>query len=186
MALSNRKRKKLDQARVVLRRAVAGGRDDWAAILEQLQLDGIAPAKSTFYQWVREERAAEASDDSGTWSLATDKTERPDIVLALLAWLAVESKWRRTSVTVDEATWAVRLCAALPHDVEATLLAGRRMDGKAPPPARSIFSFWQWVRAYAHKTPGLDHELAAIYYLSPGLGEDLVADALDLDSDKEE
>jgi hypothetical protein len=187
MTLGPRRRKRHAEARRYLLEQLAVERDDLPAILTELERRGIAPARSTFYGWARDERGRVPQDASGAWSIATDTTGRPDVVLGLLAWLTVASKWRRTSLTRSEAAWAVRLSAALPRDVEQTLLRGyigRSGESEAP---RALFSFWQWVKTYVRldaegRSGELDSELAIAYLAFGGM----MADRMPLSDTDEE
>lgn len=115
MALSSRKQKRIEAARQHLRNQLDLGRTNFGAVLREMQLDGIAPSRSTFYEWVRAERAVSAADKSGAWSLADDKTGRPDIVLEVLSGIYYDSNTRVRSISHDEAQLIVRIATAVPE-----------------------------------------------------------------------
>lgn len=86
-------------------------------ILRSLEEQGLAPARSTLYAWVRQWRDARALDTSGAWTLATDETGRPDIVMRVLAALEGTRMWREDTdqhITHTDARWLVRLATAFP------------------------------------------------------------------------
>lgn len=55
MAVGNQRRKGLQAARQYVRRQLDIGRRDRAAIYRELELNGLAPGRSTFYEWVRQD-----------------------------------------------------------------------------------------------------------------------------------
>jgi hypothetical protein len=179
MAFRNTRRSVLSEARTYLREQMALSRRDYMTIHRELELRGVpTPSRSQWYLWIREEQKKAAADTSGPWSLADDQTGRPDIVLALLSWVIGESQWQRRSLTVREAFWAVRLCAALPRFVEGMVLGAHedRVAVKKERSATSLPWFWSWVLVYgqAHALDddargdtmrGLDAELVRHLFL---------------------
>lgn len=136
MALTARKRKRLEGARTYVREQLALGHEDIGALLADLERRGGAPSRTTLYEWVRTERMAEAADESGPWSLAADDTDRADVVLEVLHarhyhWLGLvrqhsgpPSLGRPRPLTHAEARWVVRISTAAP-----AILAESPTDG---------------------------------------------------------
>ena len=90
--------------------------DDLADVLRGAQRElPWAPSRSTFYQWVREWQGREAAVSDTAWTLATDVTGRPDVVMKLLAFAWAWSGGRIRRIGAARAQWAVRLATALPH-----------------------------------------------------------------------
>lgn len=86
------------------------------------------PSRSTFYAWVKSWRDAQG-DGSGLWTLAKDRTGRPDVVMRVIAAIYENSQGRRGTVTVDQARWLVKLAAALPAEWPDEHRAMVRSDG---------------------------------------------------------
>lgn len=112
-----------------------------------------APSRSTFYEWVRQWREARARDRSGTWTLATDETGRPDIVMDVLAALIGSSRGRLATLTVAEARWIVRLATAVPIILkDKTRFRGVDAQGHGigDPigPAWGTLNLWEWALQY--------------------------------------
>lgn len=127
--------------------------DDLADILKGAEQDlDWAPSRSTFYQWVREWREARARDTSGQWSLATDDTGRPDVVMSVLAALIGRSRGRFVPISRAEARWMVRLATAIPAVLEDGT-SYRRIDehgvGHDPiGPAWGALRLFKWATRY--------------------------------------
>lgn len=103
------------QARDYLEAALIRG-DAPAEIYRAMQLElGWVPSRSTVYAWAKDWQEARARDQSGRWSLATDETGRPDIVLRVLAALIATTHGRMDDISVDEARWLVKLARAVPE-----------------------------------------------------------------------
>lgn len=114
------------------RRAAARARERFIELLtagsspadayREIQEGRGAPARSTAYEWAREWKAQRDQDDSGEWTLATDTTGRPDVVMRILAslgnarirLLATGRDPDRRVVSVAEARWAVKVAEAVP------------------------------------------------------------------------
>ena len=125
-----------------------------------------APPRSTFYGWVSEWKTARARDRSGRWSLSTDETGRPDIVMSVLAALVGRSHGRHQTLTVAEARWLVRLGTAVPD----ILADGRHLEPDESgvfnvpgQPSWGTLSLWSWALHYVDaETAGDDDALAEL------------------------
>jgi hypothetical protein len=123
-------------------------------ILEALELRGRnVPSRSTVYKWVGDWRAAHSSSDAVVpWSLATDRTGRPDIVMRVIAALDDATDGRRTfTVSLAQANWLVKLAAALPDDWAER--QGIGADGEDVPGAVRLF-YWADVYLVEGGGPG--------------------------------
>jgi hypothetical protein len=110
----SQKRRRLARQYVEARLNLA---EDRAEIYRSMQLElDWAPSRSTFYAWAQQWDQARARDESGPWSLATDSTGRPDVVLRVLAALLAVSHGQRDEISADDARWLVRLASAVPTE----------------------------------------------------------------------
>lgn len=87
-------------------------RGTWGELLRELELEGAAPARRTFYSWAAEVDKRRSTDV--TWTLAEDTTGNPRVVLDVMAALHEASSGRLYRVTIEEAAWIVKLAAARP------------------------------------------------------------------------
>lgn len=161
--MKSRQQTRQDAREYVERRLTAHNYDDLADILKGASLHlNWAPSRSTFYEWVREWRESRSSDTSGKWSLATDKTGRPDILMRVLAELFRVSSGNADELTVGEAEWLVRLANAIPPTWPAVRWRQGLRDGSSQtvtePGALHLLS---WARRYLDaETQGNADELA--------------------------
>lgn len=112
--MTGTKKRASAEARAYVQNQVDLGRSDAPAILRELDLKGLGVSRSTLYEWLRIERERESTDSSKPWSLATDETGRPDVVLTVLKGIFEASDYRRKSLTQAEARWCVKITHAAP------------------------------------------------------------------------
>lgn len=126
-------------------------RGKWGELLRELELEGIAPPRRTFYVWAKEATLAPTKP----WTLAADETGRPDVVLRVLRAVHDASSGRIGQIGIDEATWIVRLVNAKPELLEA----GDAVNATGVAP-------WLWAKRYLRASPSeyaaIDVELATL------------------------
>jgi hypothetical protein len=120
-------------------------------LLHELELEGRAPARRTFYAWIH---GLTPSTGGEQWSVLTDSTGRPDLVFRALTALYSASDGRLSSITTDEARIIVAVALAKPTLLEET--GPFTPAGLAP---------WLWAQRYLRAKPeeysAIDLELAA-------------------------
>ncbi len=122
------------------------------------------PSRSTFYTWAQRWDQARAADPSGRWSLATDTTGRPDIILRLLAALLAVSKGERDEITTDDARWVVRLASAIPPEWPDESWRVRGKDGtESLAIEHGAVRLYNWAVRYADAERRDDANALAFY-----------------------
>jgi hypothetical protein len=110
--------------------------------------------------------------DRSTWTLATDDTGRPDIVLRVLAAALDVSKGKITQIGKADAAWVVRLATALP-----------RLLDEARPVARSLHNHWRrplWellVRAQMYRSAEERQDTARLIELDAEMASEFAREA---------
>lgn len=151
-------------ARTYLHQRLRETQGDTQGLLAELEREfgEAAPARSRFYDWVREWRVGREPDRSSLWTLASDKTGDPELVLIAIAdrtkrmWARYDEDVRKgVTPRLDfgvgdrgevlggpthlEATWLARVARAFPF------LAQRTEDGVL---ARGAL-LWRYALEYA-------------------------------------
>jgi hypothetical protein len=144
--------------------------EDRAAIFRGMQRDLYwTPSRSTFYAWAHQWDEARARDQSGDWSLATDTTGRPDIVLRVLVALLAASQGRRDEISADDARWLVRLASAVPSEWPDKMWRVKTTSGEwQPATEHGAIRLYNWAVRYAAAEADSDTNALALY-------DDLVA-----------
>jgi hypothetical protein len=148
MVQRNAKRGIQERKAAVQERLPLYPRQAWGELLRQLEVEGIAPPRSTFYVWANE--ADKLRSTAPTWTLAEDRTGNPRVVLDVMAALHEASNGRLACVTVDEAAWIVKLDAARPT-----------LRDEPHPFGRPVLNLYFGALRFLRTEPGaLDLELA--------------------------
>lgn len=139
-----RSQKRRRQAREYLEAGLIRG-EDRAELLRAMQRDlEWAPSRSTFYAWAQQWDLARASDLSESWSLATDTTGRPAVVLRVLAGLLAYSQGR-AQISVDDARWLVRLGNGAPDDWPSMYVAYGGTAERPPSVTPGPIRLYHWA-----------------------------------------
>lgn len=121
-----------------------------SVLLRELEREGRAPSRRTFYSWIQDLGSAALGTP---WTVVEDKTGAPDVVLRVRRALHEASSGRVSNISVDEAAFIVAVVRAKPEMLERT-----------EPFAPVGLAPWFWAQRYRRAQPSeyaaIDLELA--------------------------